>query len=208
MHLHLSSIPCQMYILFWIKEHRCSQSSTCSARARRGAPSIKTIFSPVNLLFDSIGIVFRRGFDPSRWFVWCLWLIISLFWSNRNWMALFFSFEPAMEIVEVMLTCLFLDFRFEQQRCILAERLALQANINCGFCLSSIVLLRRSGFPYLIVRRRPLTPHSSSWWSNVEMGPPDAILGVTEAFKRDTNPKKSKKRGHKRELECRIRVSC
>lgn len=30
----------------------------------------------------------------------------------------------------------------------------------------------------------------SSWWSGVEMGPPDAILGVTEAFKRDTNPKK------------------
>lgn len=31
----------------------------------------------------------------------------------------------------------------------------------------------------------------SAWWSSVEMGPPDAILGVTEAFKRDTNPKKS-----------------
>jgi len=31
---------------------------------------------------------------------------------------------------------------------------------------------------------------SRSWWSSVEMGPPDAILGVTEAFKRDTNPKK------------------
>ncbi|KAJ9584919.1 hypothetical protein L9F63_020725, partial [Diploptera punctata] len=31
---------------------------------------------------------------------------------------------------------------------------------------------------------------ASSWWSNVEMGPPDAILGVTEAFKKDTNPKK------------------
>ncbi|EDO47315.1 predicted protein [Nematostella vectensis] len=30
----------------------------------------------------------------------------------------------------------------------------------------------------------------SSWWSHVEAGPPDAILGVTEAFKRDTNPKK------------------
>ena len=30
----------------------------------------------------------------------------------------------------------------------------------------------------------------SSWWPNVEMGPPDAILGVTEAFKKDTNPKK------------------
>nr|XP_002126101.1 aspartate aminotransferase, mitochondrial [Ciona intestinalis] len=31
---------------------------------------------------------------------------------------------------------------------------------------------------------------TGSWWSNVEMGPPDPILGVTEAFKRDTNPKK------------------
>ncbi|ELU14716.1 hypothetical protein CAPTEDRAFT_158431 [Capitella teleta] len=31
---------------------------------------------------------------------------------------------------------------------------------------------------------------STGWWSNVEMGPPDAILGVTEAFKKDTNPKK------------------
>lgn len=31
---------------------------------------------------------------------------------------------------------------------------------------------------------------SHSWWSHVEMGPPDPILGVTEAFKRDTNPKK------------------
>ncbi|KAK7791952.1 hypothetical protein R5R35_002439 [Gryllus longicercus] len=31
---------------------------------------------------------------------------------------------------------------------------------------------------------------SSSWWSNVEMGPPDAILGVTEAYKKDTNTKK------------------
>merc|ERR1712029_828127 len=31
---------------------------------------------------------------------------------------------------------------------------------------------------------------SSSWWTGVEMGPPDPILGVTEAFKADTNPKK------------------
>ena len=30
----------------------------------------------------------------------------------------------------------------------------------------------------------------SSWWARVEMGPPDPILGVTEAFKKDTNPKK------------------
>lgn len=31
---------------------------------------------------------------------------------------------------------------------------------------------------------------SASVFSHVEMGPPDAILGVTEAFKKDTNPKK------------------
>lgn len=31
---------------------------------------------------------------------------------------------------------------------------------------------------------------SSSWWSHVEMGPPDAILGVTEAYKRDQNSRK------------------
>lgn len=30
----------------------------------------------------------------------------------------------------------------------------------------------------------------STWWSGVQMGPPDPILGVTEAFKRDANPKK------------------
>ena len=64
MHLHLSSITCQMYILFSIKEHRCSQSSTCFARARRGAPSINTIFSPVNLLFDSID---RYRFSTRIW---------------------------------------------------------------------------------------------------------------------------------------------
>uniref|UniRef100_A0A8C9RCQ4 Aspartate aminotransferase n=1 Tax=Scleropages formosus TaxID=113540 RepID=A0A8C9RCQ4_SCLFO len=29
-----------------------------------------------------------------------------------------------------------------------------------------------------------------SWWTEVQMGPPDPILGVTEAYKRDTNPKK------------------
>lgn len=31
---------------------------------------------------------------------------------------------------------------------------------------------------------------ASSWWTGVEMGPPDPILGVSEAFKKDTNPKK------------------
>ncbi|EGF78669.1 hypothetical protein BATDEDRAFT_37247 [Batrachochytrium dendrobatidis JAM81] len=36
---------------------------------------------------------------------------------------------------------------------------------------------------------RPVSATLSTW-SNVPMGPPDAILGVTEAFKADTNPKK------------------
>nr|BAK02685.1 predicted protein [Hordeum vulgare subsp. vulgare] len=31
---------------------------------------------------------------------------------------------------------------------------------------------------------------AASTWANVKMGPPDPILGVTEAFKADTNPKK------------------
>ncbi|CAH8645006.1 unnamed protein product [Dicrocoelium dendriticum] len=31
---------------------------------------------------------------------------------------------------------------------------------------------------------------NASCWSHVKMGPPDAILGVTEAYKRDKNPKK------------------
>uniref|UniRef100_A0A6M2DL54 Aspartate aminotransferase n=1 Tax=Xenopsylla cheopis TaxID=163159 RepID=A0A6M2DL54_XENCH len=31
---------------------------------------------------------------------------------------------------------------------------------------------------------------TNSWWSNVQMGPPDPILGVTEAFKRDQDSKK------------------
>lgn len=30
----------------------------------------------------------------------------------------------------------------------------------------------------------------SSFWSHVEQGPPDAILGITEAFKKDTHPQK------------------
>lgn len=29
-----------------------------------------------------------------------------------------------------------------------------------------------------------------SWWGDVPMGPPDAILGISEAYKKDTNPKK------------------
>ncbi|CAH1779911.1 unnamed protein product [Owenia fusiformis] len=37
----------------------------------------------------------------------------------------------------------------------------------------------------VVLQTRP-----GSWWTGVEMGPPDPILGVTEAFKRDDNPKK------------------
>ena len=35
-----------------------------------------------------------------------------------------------------------------------------------------------------------LCPRAASYWADVAMGPPDAILGVTEAFKRDTSPVK------------------
>jgi len=44
--------------------------------------------------------------------------------------------------------------------------------------------LQRSAAPCLSAVR------NASFWSGVEMGPPDAILGVTEAFKKDNNPKK------------------
>merc|ERR1711983_378846 len=46
------------------------------------------------------------------------------------------------------------------------------------------VSLQRSAAPCLSAVR------NASFWSGVEMGPPDAILGVTEAFKKDQNPKK------------------
>uniref|UniRef100_A0A3Q3X7A6 Aspartate aminotransferase n=1 Tax=Mola mola TaxID=94237 RepID=A0A3Q3X7A6_MOLML len=35
-----------------------------------------------------------------------------------------------------------------------------------------------------------LSTRNSSWWGGVQMGPPDPILGVSEAFKKDNNPKK------------------
>jgi aspartate aminotransferase len=51
----------------------------------------------------------------------------------------------------------------------------------CG----SVSGVQRSAAPLLNAAVR-----NSSFWSGVEMGPPDAILGVSEAFKRDSNPKK------------------
>lgn len=44
--------------------------------------------------------------------------------------------------------------------------------------------------PYLRSIVQCSSHNASTWWSGVEMGPPDPILGVTEAFKKDTNPKK------------------
>lgn len=35
-----------------------------------------------------------------------------------------------------------------------------------------------------------ISQRASSWWGAVQMGPPDVILGVTEAYKKDANPKK------------------
>ncbi|KAJ6220170.1 hypothetical protein RDWZM_005982 [Blomia tropicalis] len=53
--------------------------------------------------------------------------------------------------------------------------------------MSSITFsLRNQALPVVIMSRRL----SSSWFANVEMGPPDAILGITEAYKKDDNPKK------------------
>uniref|UniRef100_A0A2M4BNR8 Aspartate aminotransferase n=1 Tax=Anopheles marajoara TaxID=58244 RepID=A0A2M4BNR8_9DIPT len=50
---------------------------------------------------------------------------------------------------------------------------------------SSALLLRNA-----LAVQCPAVSRASSWWSGVQMGPPDVILGVTEAYKRDTNPKK------------------
>ncbi|PRD22466.1 UNVERIFIED_CONTAM: Aspartate aminotransferase [Trichonephila clavipes] len=45
-----------------------------------------------------------------------------------------------------------------------------------------------------LLKYTPLALNASSrqtsWWSHVELGPPDAILGITDAYKKDTNPKK------------------
>merc|ERR1719429_787183 len=41
-----------------------------------------------------------------------------------------------------------------------------------------------------VSRTLATSARASALWANVEMGPPDAILGVSEAFKRSTNPNK------------------
>lgn len=52
-----------------------------------------------------------------------------------------------------------------------------------------VVSKRLFASPWLNANKIAATQIRSKW-DNVEMGPPDAILGVTEAFKKDTNPKK------------------
>uniref|UniRef100_A0A2K5ITR8 Aspartate aminotransferase n=1 Tax=Colobus angolensis palliatus TaxID=336983 RepID=A0A2K5ITR8_COLAP len=58
------------------------------------------------------------------------------------------------------------------------------ALLHSGRVLSGIVATFHPGLAAAASAR------ASSWWTHVEMGPPDPILGVTEAFKRDTNSKK------------------
>ena len=41
-----------------------------------------------------------------------------------------------------------------------------------------------------VAARQPSAIRCVSAWANVPAGPPDAILGVTEAFKADKDPKK------------------
>lgn len=53
----------------------------------------------------------------------------------------------------------------------------------------SAMLTRASRFA-LVTRPFSQTLRFKSVWSGVQAGPPDAILGVTEAFKRDTDPRK------------------
>merc|ERR1712165_202087 len=65
--------------------------------------------------------------------------------------------------------------------------------LNCdNMALSSQVLRKSSQIigNKVVGVAAPAGTRSGSWWGGVEMGPPDPILGVTEAFKKDTNPKK------------------
>lgn len=53
-----------------------------------------------------------------------------------------------------------------------------------SFQRSAVLLRNSTTFESFVAKR------ASSWWGAVQMGPPDVILGVTEAYKKDTNPKK------------------
>lgn len=53
-----------------------------------------------------------------------------------------------------------------------------------SFQRSAVLLRNSTTFESFVAKR------ASSWWGAVQMGPPDVILGVSEAYKKDTNPKK------------------
>ncbi|XP_070616688.1 aspartate aminotransferase, mitochondrial [Erythrolamprus reginae] len=57
-------------------------------------------------------------------------------------------------------------------------------------CSAAMALLCSGARSLLSPRVSALAIRASSWWAHVEMGPPDPILGVTEAFKRDSSAKK------------------
>ncbi|OON13552.1 aminotransferase, class I/II, partial [Opisthorchis viverrini] len=73
------------------------------------------------------------------------------------------------------------DFYFEPQRVVNRKpgRDVLKIADGCAWEMRSKI------FPPINLFKR-----SVCMWTNVKMGPPDAILGIAEAFKRDTNPKK------------------
>lgn len=56
--------------------------------------------------------------------------------------------------------------------------------------MSSTQLARAFGRSTLSINSNRLALRSASTWAKVVAGPPDAILGVTEAFKRDQDPRK------------------
>uniref|UniRef100_A0A3B3QRL9 Aspartate aminotransferase n=1 Tax=Paramormyrops kingsleyae TaxID=1676925 RepID=A0A3B3QRL9_9TELE len=61
---------------------------------------------------------------------------------------------------------------------------------NCSLCCLPFHMSYHVTSTLMSCRSSCLLLYLSTWWSGVQMGPPDPILGVTEAFKRDTNPKK------------------
>ncbi|KAK5712269.1 aspartate transaminase aat1 [Elasticomyces elasticus] len=60
-------------------------------------------------------------------------------------------------------------------------------NHNTAIMLSRTLLQRAAATPARLSKQ---TIRSASVWSTVPQGPPDAILGITEAFKKDSNSEK------------------
>ncbi|KAK0822238.1 aspartate transaminase aat1, partial [Friedmanniomyces endolithicus] len=56
--------------------------------------------------------------------------------------------------------------------------------------LSKTVLQRAVAAPARSIATPQQSIRAASFWSQVPQGPPDAILGITEAFKKDSNSSK------------------